>query len=159
MCQIAPVAAEQYLTQVDQAVDRLLHRRDFARRRPLAVFHPAVVLEERDVVGRGLDAQHDAVLVIHLDRALAEAVLDAGALDAGGELRADLLRQQWRDLPAEEADNMLRLYVQHRLADQLLIQRAERGDGAERQVGIPPASGSSASPGRRSRRPDNRAWG
>ena len=30
---------------------------------------------------------------------------------------------------------MLRLYVQHRLADQLLIQRAERGDGAERQVG------------------------
>ena len=73
------------------------------RRRPLAVFHLAVVLEERHVVGGGLDAQHDAVLVVHLDRALAEAVLDAGAFDAGGELRADLLGQQRRDLSAEEA--------------------------------------------------------
>src|SRR5277367_1711405 len=59
--------------------------------------------EKGHVVGGGLDAQHDAGLVVHLDRALAEAVLDAGALDAGGELRTDLLGQLRRDLPAEEA--------------------------------------------------------
>ena len=62
-------------------------------------------------------------------------MLDAGALDPGGELRADLLRQQRRDLPAEERGDLLGLHVQHRLADQLLIERAERGGGAERQVG------------------------
>jgi hypothetical protein len=86
-----------------------------------------MVLEEGDVVGCGLDAQHDAVLVIHLDRARAEAMLDAGALDAGGELRANLLGQQRRDLPAEEAGNLPCLHVQHRLANQLLVERAKCG--------------------------------
>ena len=43
---IAPVAAEQYLTQVDQAVDRLLDRCEFPGRGPLPMFHLAVVLEE-----------------------------------------------------------------------------------------------------------------
>ena len=75
------------------------------------------------------------MLVIHLDRALAEAMLDAGALDPGGELRADLLRQRRRDLPAEKRGDLLGLHVQHRLADQLLIKRAEGDGGAERQIG------------------------
>jgi hypothetical protein len=51
------------------------------------------------------------------------------------KLRADLLRQQWRDLPAEEAGDLLGLHVQHRLADQLLIERAESVSGAEHQIG------------------------
>ena len=94
-----------------------------------------MVLEERHIVGGGLDTQHDAVLVIHLDRALAKTVLDASAFDPGGELRADLLRQQRRDLPAEERGDLLGLHVQHRLAHQLLIERSERDAGAERQIG------------------------
>jgi hypothetical protein len=76
----------------------------------MAMFHLAVVLEERHIIGGGLDTQHDAVLVVHLDRALVEAMLDAGALDPGGELRADLLCQQRRDLPAEEPSTLSRSY-------------------------------------------------
>ena len=102
---------------------------------PCAVFHLAVVLEEGHVVGRGLDAQHAAELVVHLDRALAEAVLDAGPFDAGGELRADLLGQLRGDLAAEEAGDLLGLDAQHRLAGQLFVERPERGGGAEHQVG------------------------
>jgi hypothetical protein len=40
--EIAPVAAKQYLAQVDQAVDGLLDRRDAPVRRPVAVFHPGL---------------------------------------------------------------------------------------------------------------------
>ena len=87
------VAAEQNRAQVDQAVDGLLDRREATGRRPAAVFYRSVALGERHVVGGGLDAQHDTALGIHLDRALAEAMFDAGSLDSGGELRADLLRQ------------------------------------------------------------------
>jgi hypothetical protein len=88
------------------------------------MFHLAVVLEERRVIARGLYAQHDAMLVIHFDQALAEAVLvDAGVLDSCGELRADLLLQQRRDLPAQESGDLPRLRVQHPPADQLLVER------------------------------------
>ena len=62
-------------------------------------------------------------------------MLDAGALDAGGELRADLLGEQWRDLPAEERGDLLGFDAEHGLADELLVERAERGGGTERQVG------------------------
>ena len=55
--EIALIAAEQDLVQVDEAVDGFLQRRDLARGVSDAVFHLAVVLEERDIVGGGLDAQ------------------------------------------------------------------------------------------------------
>ncbi len=62
----------------------------------LPMFHLAVVFEKGHVVARGLNPQHDAMLVVHLDRALAEAVLDTGTLDPDGELRADLLQANRR---------------------------------------------------------------
>ncbi len=102
MLQIAAVAAIQDLAQVDQAVDGLLDGGEGPRRRPFAMFHLAVVLEEGDVIGRRLDAQHAAELVVHFDRGFAEAVLDAGSLDAGRELRTDLLGQLPADLAAEK---------------------------------------------------------
>ena len=49
--QVTAVAAEQDLAQVDQAVDRLLDRREFRVARAVTVFHLAVVLEEGHVVG------------------------------------------------------------------------------------------------------------
>src|ERR1700730_18023748 len=91
--QIAAVAAEHDLTQVNQAVDGLLDGGEDPRRRPLPMFHLAMVLEEGDVVDCRLDAEHAAVLVVHLDRGTGEAVFDAGSLDASGKLRTDLLGQ------------------------------------------------------------------
>jgi hypothetical protein len=62
-------------------------------------------------------------------------VLDAGSRDTGRELRADLLGQQWRDLTAEEAGDLLGLHAQHRLPDQLLVERSEDNGGTECQIG------------------------
>src|ERR1700738_1299272 len=99
----AAVAAEHDLTQVNQAVDGLLDGGENPRRRPLPMFHLAMVLEEGDVVDCRLDAEHAAVLVVHLDRGTGEAVFDAGPLDASGKLRTDLLGQLRADLRAEKA--------------------------------------------------------
>src|SRR5271166_4603520 len=63
------------------------------------------------------------ILIEHLPK---RCLMLVGALDPGGELRADLLRQQRRDLPAKERGDLLGLHVQHRLTDQLLIERSER---------------------------------
>src|SRR3954471_679518 len=124
--EVAAVGAEENPAQVDEAVDGFLDWGEAARRRALAMFHLAVVLEEGHVVGGGFDAQDDAELVVHLDDALAEAMLDAGAFDAGGELIADLLGQLRGDLAAEEGGNLLRLDAEHRLAGQLLVERRQR---------------------------------
>src|SRR5208283_5110633 len=133
--QIASVAAEQNLAQVDQAVDGLFDRGKGARRRSLPMFYPTVVLEEGDVVGSGLDAQDTTEFVIHLDRATAEAMLDAGPFNPGGELRTDLLGQLRGDLAAEKGGDLLRLHAQHRLSGELLVERPQRGGGAEHQIG------------------------
>src|ERR1700730_3935319 len=69
--QVAAVAAEQDLTEVDEAVDGLLDGGEDPRRRPLPMFHLAVVLEKGDVVDCRLNAEHAAVLVVHLDRGTA----------------------------------------------------------------------------------------
>src|SRR6478736_10327900 len=88
----------------------------------------AMVLKEGDVVDCRLDAEHAAVLVVHLDRGTGEAVFDAGPLDASGKLRTDLLGQLRADLTAEKAGDLLRLDAQHRLAGEMLVERPERRD-------------------------------
>ena len=136
MCQVAAVTARHYLAQVDRAVDAFLDRGALARGRALPVFHLPVVLEKGHVVGGGLDAKYLAELVVHLDRGIAEAMLDAGPLDPGGELRARLLRQLRSDLAAEKGGDLFGLHTQHRLPGELFIERPERGDGTERRIPV-----------------------
>jgi len=132
--QVAPIAGEQNLAQVDEAVDRLLQGSEFPSAVPITVFHLAVVLEEGDIVGGGFQPQHAAELVVHLHPGLGEAVLDAGALDAGGKAAAQFLGEQGRDLLAQEACHLLGLDCEHRLAREALIQGLQGGLGAEDQV-------------------------
>src|ERR1700724_3394251 len=66
--QVAAVAAEQDLTEVNQAVDGLLDGGEDPRRRPLPMFHLAVVLEKGDVVDCRLNAEHAAVCLKDLSR-------------------------------------------------------------------------------------------
>ena len=78
--------------------------------------------------------RHDAALVVHFDRGFAEAVLHARPLDTGRELRADLLGQLRRDLPAEEAGDLLSFHAQHGLADELFVERPEGRGRTECQI-------------------------
>jgi hypothetical protein len=77
------------------------------------MFHFAVVLEAGDVVGGGLQTQDKRELVVHLDRRLAETVLDARAFDAGGEPAGDLLSQLRGDLVAKKGGDVLGLDGEH----------------------------------------------
>ena len=116
--QVATVAAEEDFAPIDQAVprglplvvDRLLDGRQFLGGFTIPVFHLAVVLEEGNIMGGGFNTQHLTELVVHLDRVLAQPMLDAGALDAGGQATLKLLRQLRRQLLAQEMHHLRRLH-------------------------------------------------
>src|SRR6267143_175470 len=99
---VAAVAGEEGVAEVVEAVDGLLDRGEGAAGRALAMFHFAVVLEGGDIVAGCLQAQHEGEFIVHLDCGAAVAMLDAGSLDAGGELAADLLGELRCDLAAED---------------------------------------------------------
>ena len=133
--QVTSVASEQNLAQIDQAVDALLQWGKLPSAVTIPVFHLAVVLEKGNIVGGRLQAQHAAELVVRLYPDLAEAVLDAGALDADGKAAADLLRKQRGDLLAQEACDLLGFDREHRLTRELLVQGFEAGLGTKYQIG------------------------
>ena len=81
--EIALIAREQDVSQVPEAVNGLLYRGELPCGWPLSMFHLPVVLEKGDVVGGGLQTQHESKLVVHFDGGLAVVMLDAGAFDAG----------------------------------------------------------------------------
>src|SRR5499427_8607572 len=101
----------------------------------LLMFYLAVVLESGDVVGGGLDAQDEAEFVVNLNRGFAETMLDAGALDPGCELTADLLGELGGDLVAQEGGHVFGFDGQDGLSGKLFIERSEDGLGAEHQIG------------------------
>ena len=86
------------------------------------MFHLAVVLESRDLVGGGLQAQDEAEFVVDLDRGFAETMLDAGPRDARCELAADLLGELGRDLVAEKGGDVFGFDGQDGLPGKLFIE-------------------------------------
>src|SRR5215831_4338778 len=100
--EVAAVAPEPDVREGGEAVDVLFNGSKGVACWALLVFYLAVVLEGGDVVGGGLDAQDEGEFVVDLDRGFAETMLDAGALDAGGEPTADFSGELGRDFAAEE---------------------------------------------------------
>ena len=99
------------------------------------MFHLAAVFEESDVVGGRLDAQDEPQLVVHLDRHPTHMVLDAGALDAGVKVVADLGLHVSSELMAQERRHVVRLDSVDRRARQDLVQRSEVSLALEDDVG------------------------
>jgi len=85
------------------------------------MFYHAVVLESGDVAGGGLDAKHQCEFVVDLDRGFPKAMLDAGALDAGGKSAADLLSELGGDLMAEKDGHVFGFDRQDRLPGKLFV--------------------------------------
>ncbi len=66
--EVACVGGGEQLLENAQGIDGFLDGGVFHLGRAVTVFHLAVVLEEGDIVDRGLDAKDAAALVVHLDR-------------------------------------------------------------------------------------------
>jgi hypothetical protein len=92
-------------------------------------------ISDRPVVGGGLEAQDKCELVVHLDRRLAETVLDARAFDAGGQPAADFLSQLRGDLVAKKGGDVFGFDIEHGLTGELLIKRGQHRLRAEDQIG------------------------
>src|SRR5215469_14787878 len=132
--QVAAVAAEQDVTEVGEAIDALFDGSKGVACWTVPMFYLAVVLERGDVVGGGLDAQDESEFVVDLDRGLAKAMLDAGALDPGGELTADLLGELGGDFVAKEGRHLLGFDGQDGLPGKLFIEGFEDGLRAKHQI-------------------------
>src|SRR5262252_7740840 len=81
--EVALIAPEQDVSQVPEAVNGLLDRGELPCGWTMSMFHLSVVLEKGDIVGGGLQTQHESRLVIHFYGGLAVVMLDACTFDAG----------------------------------------------------------------------------
>ena len=120
--EVAAVATKQDVTEVSEAVNVLFDGSEGVACWTLLMFYLSVVLEGGDVVGGGLDAQDECKFVVDFDRRFAEAMLDAGALDPGCELTADLLGELGSDLVAEEGGHVFGFDCQNGLPGKLLVE-------------------------------------
>lgn len=66
-CQVTLIRRIHEFTHDTQAVYGLAHGSIFHRAGPVAMVHPTVVSEEANIVGGGLDAEHQTMLVVHLN--------------------------------------------------------------------------------------------
>ena len=66
--QVSTVCIGHEFDQIGQTVDGLLELGELEDLSTVALFHHAVVLEKRDIIGRGLDAKDQGEFVVHLDR-------------------------------------------------------------------------------------------
>ena len=71
-----------------EAVNGLFNRRDLHSPCSIAMFHPSVVFEERDVIGHCFDAKNHCAFIVHLDGDLFHVVLDACSFNAGMKIIA-----------------------------------------------------------------------
>lgn len=74
------------------------------------MFYQSVVLEERDVIYRGLDAQNQAEFVIHFYGNRTHGVLDPGSLDPCVEIVAHFTFIVLMELSSEEGCDVFRFY-------------------------------------------------
>ena len=88
---VKAIRGGEKLLEIAEAVDALLQGRELVRRGAVALFHLPVVLEKRDVVGRGFDPEYQTELVVHLDRHGAHLVLQARAQPAFGQAIAQFI--------------------------------------------------------------------
>jgi hypothetical protein len=65
--EIAPVGGQRSFLQRGQAVDGFLHGDPAHGNRTIPMMYLTVLLEKRDLIDSGLNAQHEVELVVHLD--------------------------------------------------------------------------------------------
>lgn len=120
--QIALVGACHENAEGWQAIDSLLHGCEFHFPAAIAMFHPTVVLEKRDVVRGGLDSQDPAELVVHFDNGGPHLVSDAGALYAGIQIVTDFALVVAGQLTSQECGDILGFHRVDNRTDQGLIE-------------------------------------
>ena len=113
-----------------QAVDGLLHRRDFLLFRAVSVFYRPVVPEKGNVVCRRLYAKDEALLIVHLDGHGAHMMLDARPLDAGMEVIAELILVAAVQLAPKESRDIVALHGMYGCPGDVFVYGA--------QIALPP---------------------
>jgi len=133
--QIAVIGRAEDLPQGGQAIDGLLHRREFGLSGAVAMFHPAVVTKERDVVDGRLDAQDQGLLIIELEGHRSHVVLQTGPFDPRMDVIAQLILVVPGELAAQKGSDVIRLDRVDGRTDQGLVERPQVLLTVEDEVG------------------------
>ena len=99
------------------------------------MFHPAVVLEDGDVVAGGLHPQDQRELVVHLDRCGSHVVLDSSPFRPSAEVIADLTRVRLGQSATQEGRHLFAFDRVDRGPRQPLVERPEHVRLVEDQIG------------------------
>ena len=125
--EVALVGGLHQLVQVTQAVDVFAQRGEFPAVAAVTLFHPAVELEEGDIVGSAFDAGHDAGFVVELDTGRPHVVADACTLDTGGKIIAELVLIGLGEFAPEEGGDVIGLNGLYGGADNGLVEGLKVG--------------------------------
>jgi hypothetical protein len=123
--QIAMIAARHDFGEGLEAVDSLLDRGDLVGSGPVTVYHLTVVFEQRDIIGRCLDAKGNALLIVHFDSGPSHMVFDPSALDAGMEVIAQFVLASFCQLAPQEGGYMIRFDGMDGGAHQFFVDRSK----------------------------------
>src|SRR3990172_9060025 len=133
--QIPSVGGVEQFRHHPEAMDGLADGGEVHRPGPVPMFHPAVVFEKGDIIHRGLDAQHRAVFVVHLEGGGSEVMADAGSLNAGVKVIAGLSREARVELEPQKHGHVLGLHRVDGGANQRLVEELQVLAGPKDDVG------------------------
>ena len=133
--QVAVVGSTQGLAQGGQAVEALLHVRPLGDAGSIALFYLAVVRKKGDIVDRGLDAQDETELVVHLQAHRPQGVFDPCPLNTEVEAVPQFVLIIPVQLLAQERGHMLGFDGMDGGARQVLIEGLQVRLAAEDDIG------------------------
>lgn len=123
--QIPMVGCLEQATQGEKAVNILFHGGNLLDLASVSPVDLPVVPELRNVVRRGLDAQNEPELVIHLDGECTHTVLYFGSLDAGVKFVSHFALVIPMEFRSQESGDILGFYRVNGATDKGFIERFE----------------------------------
>jgi hypothetical protein len=132
---IASVCGTHQFSKHIQAVDAFLQRRKLNFAGAVAMFHPAVVFEEGNVIDRCFDTQHEAVLIVHLYCHRPHVMFNACSLHAGVEVIAHLILIITVQFSSQKGGDIVGLDGMYGRSDQFIVDGSKIVLTLENNVG------------------------
>ena len=133
--EVSFVGGVQELSQSVEAIDGFLQRRELEALGAVAVFHPAVVFEEGDVVSGAFNAQNEPGFIVELERGGSHGVANACSLDTGLEIVAELIGVGAGELSSEEGGDVFGFHRVDGAAHEGLIEGLKLGLAMKEDIG------------------------
>ena len=122
---ITVISRRKKISQYGQRIDAFTQRGQLNRGGSVAMFHLPVVFKKGNIVNRGLDTQHQAVLVVHLDGHRSHVMFDTRSHDACAEVVAYFVLIIAIEFTTQKSGDVIRFNRMNRGAYQFLVNQLQ----------------------------------